>query len=631
MNNMNEKNALNIVHKKSINGIGHSLIIARRAIESENADLHLSAQQLLRLVLLGCFFAELFQRKNNEITNNIPEAITFATVCEYTVFVESENWVQNYLHISDEEILQLRIDTAYRAILQSAEASLFASLLPYALELLEYSEEDLLGATTDRRKGIVTEKKKHKGIFYTPADVAAYMVNNCVNLLVQKDIPLLTCRFIDFSCGSGVFLLQVIESIAGIERFNDFNDYFQFIQTSLFGIDLSDHAVECTRYTIFAFVARVLIDSKMNAELLFRVLERNIIRADATNLQQLYLSNPEYPQHFECIVGNPPYAMVGLGNLFIPFVNNLIEHSATCSVSSLVLPLSFSYNNQLKFVNLRERIQSDVAEWRIEHYDRSPDSLFGDDVKSRNCIVFRIQGGDHSQRFATGLLRWTSKTRAQLLSVPKNLANITEFSMSKYIPKLSTEIERDVFHKVILKQSPIINHLSIAPSLTETRIAIKGTAYNWICAYDHIPHGEDEDGCRYISKELKLFTTRTDSDVYFVIAMLNSIFSFWYWTVIGDGFHITNRYLASLCIESDCFTAQQYEKAVTLGKVFCEKITQFPSQSVNSGKVITNYDHTPLLNHIEKIDQLIAEALELPDKFPDYLRTWYSNIVSCGR
>jgi hypothetical protein len=134
-----------------------------------------------------------------------------------------------------------------------------------------------------------------------------------------------------------------------------------------------------------------------------------------------------------------------------------------------------------------------------------------------------------------------------------------------------------------------------------------------------------------VSKDLKIYAVQTEDDAYFILAVLNSTISFWLWTVIGDGFHVTSRLLSSICISKELFNKQQYFELVLLGKEFSDKIKQYPSKSVNSGKTITNYDHQPLQTIISKIDSLISEVVGLPMGFPEYLHEWYINIVSCGR
>lgn len=640
---MKNHEPINITHKTEINRIGHSLVLARRALLNDNPEMHLSTLQLLRLVLLGCLCIEVAQIKYTDSRHkSLNDSKSLGSAIDYLSLNNDNGWIRKALHLSEAEVAAFNFDSAFNFLKDNLANPMFGDLLPYALELLEYSEQDLASASMDRRYGVVTQKKKKNGIYYTPVDVAAYMVETCVEHLSKKHLPLSECCFADFCCGSGIFLIQIIESVSKRICFNTASEYISFINRSLYGFDISEHAVDCARYSVAAYCMKRYWNQNMNIESLFRALHKNIVSADATSLNDFFDLHPSHPNRFECIVGNPPY--VGItkqaeddsstilrSNLFIPFVENLIGYSSDNSVCSLVLPLSFSYNNQLSFRNMREKIEVDDAEWYVEHYDRSPDSLFGDDVKSRNCIVFRNSGNKGHKIYTTGLMRWTSTVRKEFLLSSKPLTDITELPIREYVPKLGAQIERQAFSKIVAEKTSLLMHLENCERWKEYKVVIKGTAYNWICAYDHIPPSYDESGNEYVSKELKVFSAKGEEDVCFAIAILNSTIAFWMWTVVGDGFHITRRMLESLRIDRGCFNPEQYAEVVCLGREFSRRIRQHPIQSVNSGKVITTYDHLPLQDIVIRIDLLMTKALGLPGSFPNYLHEWYDNIVSCGR
>jgi hypothetical protein len=218
-----------------------------------------------------------------------------------------------------------------------------------------------------------------------------------------------------------------------------------------------------------------------------------------------------------------------------------MKHTSNNSVCALVLPLSFAYNNQSGFSLLRQSIDIDIAEWFVENYDRSPDSRFGEDVKARVCIVFRVKRKKQNKVYTSGLMRWTSTSRTQLLSLPKVLTDITELPITEYIPKLGCQIEKDSFVKIMERQDSLLDVMKSVPLFSEMCIAVKGTAYNWICSYDHLPRCLNIDGNPYVSKDLKIYKAKNTDDQYFALAYLNSMTAFWLWTVVGDGFHVTNR------------------------------------------------------------------------------------------
>lgn len=617
-----------IYHKKEINEMCKALVSARRALKEENPLLLFNDIQLLRLVLLGCLNLIFLGADSPKETVNNDDL--FADVNSLL----GNKFVETYTGYTKKELVNIGCSSAMKCLNAMRNIVSWKGLLPYALEILEYSEEELESANRDRRDGVVTKKKKQSGVYYTPYDVADYMINECLGRLRGQGADLLDSRYIDFSCGSGVFLLQLIEYVIDQNPSIDYEGYCRFVRQSIFGVDISPYAVECCQFTILQCAVNRYKNSAKAICMLLSFLRKNIIVADATNMDVYYNTHSDFPRRFDCIVGNPPYVGSSSGdngliksNLFIPFLYNLQKFSNEKSICSLVLPLSFSYNNQSGFRKMRLNIEADNAEWLVEHYDRSPDSLFGDDVKSRACIVFRISAPHHTIR-TTGLMRWTSNSREKLLTTSKAYADITALPIEAYIPKLSHRCEIDAYNKVLAPRCVLSDLLRVQNSFHQGCMVIKGTAYNWICAYDHLPPSFNVDGSAYISKDLRIYSFEREEDKYYTLAYLNSKLAFWLWTVIGDGFHVTNRLLSALGIVND---PNAYGKLVTLGKNFAEEIKKYPTTSVNKGKIITNYEHKYLMDIISQIDAALIEVLNIDKHFLTYLEQWYVDIVNCGR
>lgn len=621
---------INITHKKQINEIGAILIETRREIRKLNPDIAESDQSILKLVLLGCLYVQITPDKN---INCNKCAIDFILICKT---IDSNFYISFANEYLGKTIDIRRI--SYKGIIEKLyKIKAFPGwieLLPYALELLDYSEEDLSLSYRDRRNGIITKKKKHSGIYYTPADVAQYMATECIAQIYSRELKdLQNVRFMDFSCGSGVFLLQILSVSYDKKIITNSNNCLRFIEQSLYGMDISQLAVECAKFCIISYCLSSLAFAKINIGKLLEALNRNIVSADGTNFEKYVSVNPQYPKTFNCIIGNPPYVSNTntTENLFIPFVYNIIKHSDENSVCSLVLPLSFSYNNKKDFCKLREAIQKDNAQWQFEHYDRSPDSLFGDDVKSRACIVYRNSNNAHSLH-STKLMRWTSIFREKLLFAPKETAEIADLSISKFIPKLSSNIEKDCYLKLTKNEKSLLDMLNMhRGATTPYKVIIKGTAYNWICAYDHIPYSCETDGTEFVSKELKSFCVSTQDEQYFAIAILNSKMAFWLWTVIGDGFHITNNLFSTLRISKDMFSEADYRRIIQFGQDISSRLVEYKNVTINSGKTITNYNHLPLLDLISEIDTILCNTIKAPENFLNYLSQWYFDFITCGR
>ena len=128
-----------------------------------------------------------------------------------------------------------------------------------ALEAIDYDEtlRDLLpyvldahgpGSRASVMKTPGTQKarnaKRSSGIFYTPSDVAEYITREAVSALGQDTEP---PSILDPACGSGVFLKAALDLAAAD---NPNQDRFDFVERSLYGIDVNPLAVEAACFVL---------------------------------------------------------------------------------------------------------------------------------------------------------------------------------------------------------------------------------------------------------------------------------------------------------------------------------------------------------------------------------------------
>ena len=589
---------------------------ARVVLSFENEHLHLHSDETRKIILI-CLI--LFRTQKDAFSCesiNLERALTALKIDNLDIFG---------LHAND-SLKSLELSGALNELTHINQYPDWIDLINYALESLEYDADAYFNVKVSRGTRSSNSKKKESGIYYTPLDVTNFVVSKCIGTALSfTDFP----SVLDCSCGSGVFLIQ---SLCYLEHQqnpdHNLDTSLRILDQSIWGVDISPSAVDCCKVVFLQYYLDHYTDAAERLSDIWKIIDKSILVGDATRLQEISARNPVFPLLFDCIVGNPPYVTEGRGsNMFIPFVDNMTAFSSNRSCSALILPLSICYSQGSEFVRLRNKIQADGASWTFMNYDRSPDSLFGDQVKTRNTILFR-QKAESTGVFTTNLQRWTSTNRIYLFQ-NYALCSISEMSISKYVPKISTDIEKAACKRISSGNSNLYSLFKRSDS--DYSLIVNGTAYNWLCAYDHIPPSVDENEMPYMSGTTRIYHLPDHESRDFCIAILSNRIAYWFWSVIGDGFHFNASFLSDFRIGKDSFTESQYAELCCLGRKYSEQIKMCPTISYNAGKKIVNYSHWEAMDTIQKIEKLIVEALDLPNDFASHIEQWYFNQVHCNR
>lgn len=592
---------------------------ARIHLVNENLNMRFSDDITRKIVLILC--VHYIAIKKDDIT----------TLLDIIRDFKENLWIDQFLGATYEYNKAIISDT-YKKVSEISEIVEWQELIYYAYETFEYSPEQFLQMPMKRGIHIALEKKKKQGIYYTPSDIIDFMVGYCIKTN-NSVIPVNEQTYLDCSCGTSVFLLNVMrKQMEKNPQICNASDMMGFIDCAIWGIDISEIAIDnCKIVFMTEFLLR-FSSEEYSMNLLWNIIANSFCCGDATDMEIVLKNNVNFPRKYSCVVGNPPYVTLpGKGNLFISFVNNMMKYSDESSCSSLIVPLSLCFSQAPAFITLRQKIIDDKkATWYFYNFDRSPDSLFGDQVKTRNTIIFRNQGNCKRKILSTNLQRWTSENREGLFERIK-MVDIEEYITRDYIPKISTDIEKIVLAKCIAKEKSVFDMLLIEDNQSANLLAVNGTAYNWICAYDHIPPSRDEKGKLYIPNSMQLYFCKSKTDLYFVIGILCNRITYWYWTVVGDGFHLNSLFMKKIGIYKEQFSKSAYEKIAILGEKYCKEIRKYVQVSYNSKKQIVNYDYLPLLDEVSQVEKIMATELGIPNEFNSYIEEWYNQHVFCNR
>jgi hypothetical protein len=605
----------------------------------------------------------------------------------------------------------------------------FEDLLPYILEAFQIHPHSANGLTTSSRHIIHAEKRRH-GVFYTPSDVAEFIVEQTlqpwINDKMQDEVLLPDLNCLDPACGTGVFLLAVLTVFAAehTDSGEDHSPLHTAVQ-SLYGIDKSRQAIQSCVFAIlsrcleqvstlgispwrawqairgnFAVMDSTLVVGRGVAESPQQLLQRQhrvrireqLLDSSAADYPVPsdcespaegwaverhwslggWLEKGSEPRHlvdlfeecaegFSVVVGNPPYMSIphdGLqairrnlfvsapasdkartGNIYTFFVEMMWCFTRPdYARAGMVLPLSLAYHSGRCFRALRDAIEKSGARWRFSFFDRTPDSLFGDAVKTRNAVALVEFQRDGETTIETGpLQRWNSRNRSSLFAELKHIP-LRQASIRELIPKLGTPMEATVYELLKKRKEKLgtlwrdLSTSVLTPKLAGGRyVFYYSTAYNWLPVFRHIPMPSDSSDPSLVPASLRGLVCDRVADAEFVFAVVSSRLAYWLWRVEGDGFHLNRRFLAKLPVHSSLFPQMAFQDLTTLANDLWTELLKRPIESINAGRQTLNYSPHECGEILDEIDRILVDVLGLPSGFDSFLRGFVTETIVAGR
>ena len=500
-------------------------------------------------------------------------------------------------------------------------------------EVAAYANRDTVKVVEDliqRNKAVLTTEyliaffelliprndRNNVGFFVTPRIVANHLAEEAIRQEQQT-----VC---DPACGSGALLVAAAKRLHALHGF----PYRRIIEDMLYGVDASPGHIK------HAKIVTTLLAAKAGENC--AGLRYNLLCADSLALDWAEeFSRVMENGRFGAILCNPPYAAIladGLSGFecvsgrsvpsFLPFVELLFRLRRSDGNASYVVPLSLAYGKSIQFMIIRRMIARTVGMWRFSFFDRSPDSLFGDAVKVRNCI-FTLRGDLGGGIVTSGLTRWGSVSRARLLEMVRHQPLIG-VNIEKGIPKVSCQIEMESL-SVLSARDGLDRLFRQAGSIVdEASIYYFPTAYNWLSVFRHPPSHAETFSLREIA-----CTSVWEAD--YAYACLSSRTAYWWWLVFGDGFHFNRHMIMSIPLSPEGMAGDTADRIVKEANRLRAKAEAYPIASSNAGTITANYNMLQCADIVSKIDALIAEGVGLPPSFPNHLSRLVWEHVTAGR
>lgn len=575
----------------------------------------------------------------------------------------------------DRQFVSAVLDCARPSQWRAAEAELANLAVDDDLwDLLPYVLEPHGHITRTRRETCDVSRatrsaKKSSGVFYTPSDVAEFLVKAAAS---NAEV---VGTWLDPACGTGVFLRAVLDCAraqADSEQFSGLN----FACTWLFGVDLSALSTDMTCIVLLADCAplggtnRAPIDA-------WRAIKANIVCGDALRIAPLKgpiqqhialeglasiatLFGSARAQGFDHVIMNPPYTAVTFGaevgsswssfsaksssataDAQTAFAEMLWKFTRPGGSGAAILPLSIGTNTSAAYCALRRELAQVEGVKDFLFFDREPQAIFGEDIKTRNAIlIFRRVQQKTSIVRTSRLLKWTAKQRDAIFGTDR-LVHLNGLPVERFVPKVGSAVERDVYaHLCSLGElhtraigglgfaRSTISDLLGAPHQSRSRdVIVSATAYNFLNVF--LASGLPKSADYQLSASPLNKLTATDSETaYAAMAILASRLSFWLWHVEGDGFHVTLEFLKRLPTWAVLADRPVRVKLAELGEGYWSAAEGLRVDSVNGGRQTSSF-HTGYRHPFyREVDAVLLNALGLGLKASGFLDSFIEATVS---
>lgn len=556
---------------------------------------------------------------------------------------------------------------AEKSLKANADASAYFELLPYILD--PHGPGSRLSVRRDPSTKIARAQKRAGGVFYTPADVAEYMVGECFSAL-NPDLP---PSVYDPACGTGVFLRAAFSELR--RHFAD-TPAFSLASRCLFGSDIDPWALAATA---FVLVADSLLDGEGVREPLasWQCIRCNLARIDTLRIDPETQNERSREKKYaicnrvpitklfsglvgapSIVLGNPPYADLGArtdlpeiaskfqtiaakqqpsAEIYLAFIEQMVRlANPEASACALVLPLSVACNGGPQFVGARKFISETRGRWRFAFFDREPHALFGEDVKTRNAIVLWSRAPcDNGAFLATGPLRkWRGDSRAHMFQS----LNFTSISgnIRTGIPKIDGSYQAAAFQTLSARwnrlehATKIIERRSLASaqSADGRTVFVGPTAYNFLNVFLKPPCALRQKNLALSEHPLHAITCASDQDALAIFALLSSHLAYWWWHTQGDGFHVSTRFISEFPFGLEILTGSSRKSLGQYGKDLWLTIQTNPIISRNRGRTSVAFTPNGHDGMRRKIDEVLAGLAGLETAFVDELQKFTAYTVA---
>lgn len=471
--------------------------------------------------------------------------------------------------------------------------------------------------------------RKSKGVYYTPADVVKFILENSIksvygklrtsslNVMDWNGIPyrsFCTAKLVlDPTCGTGEFVLAAFE--AKLDLLDNHVDnvtegLLEKTIATIFGNDINKESTLITKIRLFLCALRRYGLKKCSS--IDVILNKNFTNIDFVSTM------PDFGRTFDLIIGNPPYVEDSksdleltrkYGNIYANVLKNSAELLSANGAMGFVIPLS--YVSTPRMGAIRDELLGIAPEQYVLSYADRPDCLFKS-VHQKLCILIGKKRNSGRCVYTGNYQYWYKEEREKLFEQTAAVKN--NYAGEYYIPKLGTHFDVEVYKKVCRTRNR--SSLLDMAGAGGYSVYVNMRAAFWIKAFRQYHSGS----------EYKRFNFPDSGKADYFSCLINSSLFWWYWICISDCWHITNKELQGFMAP----VVTDYAAAMRLAEALENKLEE-TKRYVGTKQTEYEYKHKECVDVIHQIDDYINALYGLTDEENLYIKNFaYRYRISGG-
>lgn len=166
---------------------------------------------------------------------------------------------------------------------------------------------------------IGSDRQRKEGAYYTPAFLVDYILEKTVKLSLKSKA---SCKVLDPSCGSGIFLVEALRSIIEAKKalhgYVNQDELTKLAKENIYGVDKDDNAVNLTIFSLYLTLLDYQEPKDITSFKFPNLKNSNIFTSDFFDMENDF-NGVLREVKFDHILGNPPWKSDASSELHVDY------------------------------------------------------------------------------------------------------------------------------------------------------------------------------------------------------------------------------------------------------------------------------------------------------------------------